>query len=132
MVKNLRLKVEAKPADDWSAVFVPEFAGQAAYDVTLLDAYIAVKRGPLTLTGGQFTVPFGQDITTSPAKLYSVDSAMHFAAVRGGKNRDQGIMAALAGKHAKLQVAAVQGLGINVATANGYITDPTTTRAAWS
>ncbi len=122
-VKNLRLKVDVKPGEDVNVVVMPEFAGQAAYDVTLLDAYIALKRGPVTLTGGQFTVPYGQDITTSPAKLWSVDNAIHFAAVRGGKNRDQGVMLSGTRGPAKLSLAAVQGKGLNVASANGYITD---------
>lgn len=121
-VKNLRLKVEANPGSGATVVVMPELAGSTSF--TLLDAYVALKRGPLTLTGGQFTVPFGQDITTSPAKLWSVDNSMVFAGIRGGKNRDQGLMATLSSKHAKLQVATVQGLGINaVAGANGYTTD---------
>lgn len=121
-VKNLRLKVEAKPAADWSVVVMPELAGSTSF--VLLDAYVAIKRGDLTLTGGQFTVPFGQDITTSPSKLWSVDNSMVFGLVRGGKNRDQGAMATYVLGPLKAQAAAIQGLGINaVAGANGYTTD---------
>jgi hypothetical protein len=122
LVKNMRVKIEAKPAEDWSVVVMPELAGSAG--ASLLDAYVAIKRGPVTLTGGQFTVPFGEDITGSPAKLWSVDNSMVFGLVRGGKNRDQGAMATVAMGPLKVQAAAIQGLGINpVAGANGYTTD---------
>jgi hypothetical protein len=120
-VKNLRLKIEAKPASDFSVVVMPEIAGNA---FTLLDAYVAVKRGPVTLTGGQFSVPFSQDYTTSPAKLWSVDNSSVTAYLYPFKNRDQGIMGTYTWSILKVQAALVQGLGINITpTAQGYATD---------
>jgi hypothetical protein len=126
VVRNLRLKVEAKPDPRVKVVFMPEFAGSTITPLTLLDAYISLQRGPLELTAGQFYAPFGQDATTSAAKLWSADYALLYKALKpgnGGNARDEGLMATVKAGSATLQAATLMGLGINKASANGYVTD---------
>jgi hypothetical protein len=125
-VRNLRLKVEARPDERIKVVFMPEFAGSTITPLTLLDAYVAVQRGPVELTLGQFYAPFGQDATTSAAKLWSPDYAFLYKALKPGNNgvaRDEGLMATVKAGPATLQAATLMGQGINKASANGFITD---------
>lgn len=131
-VRNLRLRVEAKPQDGVKVVFMPEFAGSTITPLTLLDAYVALQRGPVEITAGQFYAPFGQDATTSAAKLWSPDYAFLYKALKpgnGGVARDEGIMATLKAGPATLQAATLMGQGINKASSNGFITDRNDTAA---
>jgi hypothetical protein len=125
-VRNLRLKVDAKLGEGVKAVFMPEFAGSTITPLTLLDAYIAIQRGPVELTAGQFYAPFGQDATTSAAKLWSPDYAFLYKALKpgnGGVARDEGLMATLKAGPATLQAATLMGQGINRASSNGFLSD---------
>jgi hypothetical protein len=136
-LKHFRFRMAAEAYDGITVVLVPELAGQsvtqtAGFGFTLLDAYAAFDLSktmsdwspPLTITVGQFKTPFGLNRMYTPAQLLLVDYSSIYNGA-GGVMRmssfwDDGIMLTWKqGSWLKMDVAWVEGLGINQAMPGG-------------
>jgi hypothetical protein len=128
MLKRLRLKMTADVYDGLSVVVLPELAGTTGFQ--LLDGYMQADLSkyivdfnlPITVTFGQFKTPFGLNRMYTPPQLVFVDYSSISNNIFGSNNFwDDGLMVSWAQpKLFKLDVAAVDGQGINLATPTSY------------
>jgi hypothetical protein len=128
LLKRLRFKMTAEAYDGLSLVMLPEVAGSQGFQ--LLDGYIQADLDkylldfsyPITVIAGQFKTPFGLNRMYTPPQLAFVNYSSISNGVFGSNNFwDDGLMITWRqAKLFKLDLAAVDGQGPNLATPTGY------------
>ena len=128
LLKRLRFKMTAEAYDGLTLVLLPEVAGTTGFQLldgyiqADLDKYILDFGQPISVTLGQFKTPFGLNRMYTPPQLVFVNYSAITNNVFGSNNFwDDGLMVTYRlPKMFKLDLAAVDGQGPNLATPTGY------------